>query len=150
MKEVIKVVNRELLILNKEARAIDIERRKLERTLHILKGEKPVSEKATRSKKIKRRPAGQLQSVITELLNEHGAMTTREMAGHLSDVPEFQGKKALASTLRSTCYRMVDKKELGRLDTESGVVFTTQGLTFSSKSGVKPGDKFLTQDVRQS
>lgn len=131
MEKVIQGINQEIERLEESVLSLKAARKLLVDGLP-----KPVATKSkTRSRtkseaakirhRTKRLPIGALKDEIKSVLGQNGSMSARQIVAAMkSDGFKFIRGSNRLNTVRSSLGRMVIAKEIGRINTENGIVFT--------------------------
>ena len=133
MKSLVKVIDQEIKSLNRELT-------KLQRARTALTGE-PIILKATRKRRSVNRnkhrtPIGELKAAILSALGDNGSMSNNEIIENMKRKGFKFSNRSVASrssTVRSCLARLVKTKEVAKIDTRNGIVFTTKAETFQPK-----------------
>lgn len=130
MKSLVKIIDQELKSLNREIT-------KLQRARTALAGEPIILKTVKGRKNVKRSkrrsPVGELKKAILSALGDNGSMSNNEIIENMKRKGFKFTSRSLtsrASTVRSCLARMVKAKEVGKIETKNGVVFTTKAETF--------------------
>ena len=135
----IRTIKERIQAVKAEASALGLEQKKLERVLGILRPEEQGG-RTTKPQKIKKRlPPRELGNEIREVLAEKGAMSVRTITDMLENsYPIFTGTiYSRTSRVRGALIRMVKKNELGRLEINNRIEYTTDKTYQSKKTGSK-------------
>ena len=129
MEKVIQGIDREIerlegVVLNLQAaRKLLVEG--LDKPAATRSKPKSKSEAAKIRHRTKRLPIGALKDEIKSVLGQNGSMSARQIVAAMkSDGFKFIRGSNRLNTVRSSLGRMVIAKEIGRINTENGIVFT--------------------------
>jgi len=134
MERIVQIIEQEIKVLEKKVLSLQ----KARELLAVDTGE-PTSLKARKRRKYKsqRLPVGSLKTAILSALSDNGSMPTSKIVEAMKK-SGFKFSRGIDrnSTVRSSLVRLVKAKKVGRIDTPTGVVFTTHAEVFHPKEQV--------------